>query len=213
MSPAWLIWQLADSALPSGAFGHSAGLEAAVQHGEVQGADSLLHWTEVSLINAGTSMLPFVTAGFDDPSDLPRIDSLCDAWLSNHVANRASRAQGRAFHTAARHAFPLPFLPAPDPGHWAPTFGAITSRLRVTRATAVRLFLFLHLRGMLSAAVRLGIVGPLQAQCMQHRLGPAAEDVARRCSDLGLEDAVQLTPLPDILQAAHDRLYSRLFQS
>jgi urease accessory protein len=32
----WLLWQLADSAFPTGGFAHSGGLEAAWQHGEIR---------------------------------------------------------------------------------------------------------------------------------------------------------------------------------
>ena len=31
----WVLWQLLDSAYPTGGFAHSGGLEAAWQHGEV----------------------------------------------------------------------------------------------------------------------------------------------------------------------------------
>ena len=76
-----------------------------------------------------------------------------------------------------------------------------------------RLFLFLALRGLVSSAVRLGAVGPLRGQFIQHRLGPYAEQIARRCGKTSVEDAAHTAPLLDVLQATHDRLYSRLFQS
>jgi urease accessory protein UreF len=37
--------------------------------------------------------------------------------------------------------------------------------------------------------------------------------VARRCADLTLDDLAQTAPVIDLVQGAHDRLYSRLFQS
>ena len=37
--------------------------------------------------------------------------------------------------------------------------------------------------------------------------------LAARCADLDEKDVVQTAPVIDLLQAGHDRLYSRLFQS
>jgi urease accessory protein UreF len=37
--------------------------------------------------------------------------------------------------------------------------------------------------------------------------------VAAECADLGVEDLAQTAPVVDIIQAGHDHLYSRLFQS
>ena len=39
--PEALVWQLVDSAFPTGAFAHSLGLEAAWHHGEVASRDDL----------------------------------------------------------------------------------------------------------------------------------------------------------------------------
>jgi urease accessory protein len=61
--------------------------------------------------------------------------------------------------------------------------------------------------------VRLGIAGSYDAQRLQHEVAPAMVAVAERCAALDENDLAQTAPLLDILQAAHDRLYSRLFQS
>src|SRR6266481_9350644 len=90
----WLIWQLIDSAFPTGGFAHSAGLEAAWQHGEVRNSGELVSFREASLQQLGRAALPFVTTAFDEPERIAQLDQLCEAFTSNHVANRASRLQG-----------------------------------------------------------------------------------------------------------------------
>lgn len=214
MNPALpLVLQLADSALPTGGFGHSGGLEAAWQLGEIPDRAHLAAFLEASLRQAGSASLPLVMETHWRPSRLPELDQLCDAWTSNHVANRASRLQGRAFWTASTHAF-LPDLPAPPaPGHFAPAFGCILRRLELPPETTAHLFLFQHLRSLVSAAIRLGIVGPLEAQGLQYRLGPLLTRLTEGAADLTIDDLAQPSPLLDLWQGAQDRLYSRLFQS
>jgi urease accessory protein len=65
----------------------------------------------------------------------------------------------------------------------------------------------------LAAAVRLGIVGSYDAQRLQHEVTPAMLAISDRSAALDENDLAQTAPLHDLLQAAHDRLYSRLFQS
>ena len=66
---------------------------------------------------------------------------------------------------------------------------------------------------MLAAAVRLGIAGSYEAQRLQYEVGPWLDQMLEECRDLGPEDVCQTAPVLDLLQAGHDRLYSRLFQS
>lgn len=224
-----LIWQLMDSAFPTGGFAHSSGLEAAWQHGEVRGRAELLSFAETSLEQLGHAGLPFVTAAFDAPEELTAFDQLCEAFTTNHVANRASRGQGRAFLTAVERIFPERGVHAASASneysavkrpegrapyaHFAPVFGACLRRLEFSRVTTARMFFFNHLRSALAAAVRLNIVGPMEAQILQHKLSEKSETVLTRCANLALDDIAQTAPLLDLWQGAQDRLYSRLFQS
>ena len=222
----FLLWQLADSAFPTGGFAHSAGLEAAWQHGEVRNRAELLAFMETNLHLLGRAALPFVNTAYDEPARLADLDQLCNAFLSNHVANRASRLQGRAFLTAVERIFigaraARPPVSDDDGGraarapfaHFAPVFGACLRKLAIPRDTALRLFFFNHLRAVLAAAVRLNIVGPMEAQVLQHRLSSLAVEMAARSATFTLADLAQTAPLLDLWQGAQDRLYSRLFQS
>lgn len=217
----WLIWQLADSAFPTGGFAHSGGLEAARQQGEVRGGGSLMEYLHVSLQQLAQAAMPFAHAAFAGTHEFDEVDQLCDAFLSNHVANRASRAQGRAFVASAERIFGGAELAAwrenlltsGSPAHFAPVFGVVTRLLSLDATAVARLFVFTQLRGSISAAVRLNIVGPGEGQAIQHRLTEAAEAAAQRFGRVALEDAAQTAPLLDLWQGTQDRLYSRLFQT
>src|SRR4030081_1028777 len=162
----WLIWQLADSAFPTGGFAHSFGLEAAWQHGEVDGG-SLPQYVRHAILQAGRGALPFFTAAHQRPGDLEAIDARCDAFLRHVVANRASRVQGRAWIATIERAFPRPPVLA--------VCDRARARLEclhhaVDLPPAQRLFLFGCCRSVLSAGVRLGIIGTGEAQRLMAEL-------------------------------------------
>lgn len=217
----WTIWQLVDSAFPCGGFAHSGGLEAAAQWGEVDGGDELVEFIRATLTQTGAVCVPFVVAAHRRPGDLQRFDRLCNAHLSNHVANRASRKQGQAFLASAVAAFSMNELTKLHAmlksrglaGHLPPVFGAVTSIVRIEMEPAVRMFLFITLRSLVSSAVRLNLVGPLRGQAIQHSLKECAEQIAEKSRRRGLDQVAQTAPFIDLLQGTHDRLYCRLFQS
>jgi urease accessory protein len=219
MTP-WLFLQLADSALPTGAFAHSGGLEAAVQLGVVRGPEDLARLVEEALWSAGTFALPFAVAAHRAPALLAEVDARCDAALPSHVANRASRAQGQALLRAAAAAFggavegvAARVRAVGLAGHLAPVSGAVLGALEIPEADARRLLLFQAARGLLSAAVRLGVAGPMEAQALLAGVAATAEDVLAATDGIGPREAASASPLLDLAQAHQDRLYSRLFQS
>jgi urease accessory protein len=214
----WTVLQLADSAFPTGGFAHSSGLEAAAQAGEVEGVKGVARFARDAIWQAGWGALPLVRGAFDDPSSLPQLDARVDAFLANHVANRASRTQGRAFLSTAARVFPERIAPLQRRAaglklHFAPLWGAAMCALDLGLVEAQRVLLWTTARNVLSAAVRLGLAGTHEAQALLAGLGPQLDEVHAACSRLGPEALAQPAPLADLLQGTHDRLYSRLFQS
>ena len=216
----WLVLQVADSAFPIGGFAHSNGLESAMKWGELVGDQGLQQFFRDSLVQVARSCFPMVRATHRGDC-LSKVDWLCDRFLNNHVANRASRRQGQALVNTAYCVFPFPDLSDRRrvirqedlPCHLAPAFGWVLATLLVNEEATLRLFLFMTLRSLISSAIRLGLVGPLRGQAIQYELNSYLEEVLERCREIPLEEVVQTAPVIDILQATHDRLYSRLFQS
>jgi urease accessory protein len=204
-----LLYQLADSAFPAGSFAHSLGLEALRGIGLLRGERELALRLGELTWHTAYATLPFV--GDAHRGDPAAADRAIDRFLSSHVANRASRAQGRAFLIAAeamldtRVELPL--------GHVAAAFGAVLAGAGVALADARELAMFGALRSAVSAAVRLGVVGPLRAQRLVRDVAPIAERALADTRDLDGAHACTIAPLVELAQAAHDRLYARLFQS
>ncbi len=71
-----LVWQLVDSAFPTGAFAHSLGLESAWQHGEVVSRDDLRRFVEATILQAASGALPLVNAAHREPSRLAGVGRL-----------------------------------------------------------------------------------------------------------------------------------------
>ena len=215
MATPWLIWQLIDSAFPSGSFTHSGGLEAAWQQGVVSDGESLEGFLRISLRQLEHGTMTFVRRSWDAPHRFDEIDEDSDLFLNNHVTNRASRAQGRALLSSAARTFAVPSIQGlmqrvrenQLPSHLPVVFGAMTKALEIDRETALTMFSFQSLRAQISVAVRLGIVGPFEGQQIQSRFSTDHRPLTTDHSH------IQISPVLDLLQGGHDRLYSRLFQS
>jgi len=217
----WNVWQLIDSSFPTGGFAHSGGLEAAWRGGFVADDASLVDYLAAQLCQWANGPAPLTRMAAEQPELIVDADRRCDLLMNHPVANRASRAQGRGLLATAQRIYPIEEIEwlqtrlsaGQSPSHFAPIFGAVCHGLNVNPNRAVGLFLFIQLRGAISAAVRLGVVGPLAGQAIQHHLAGRADDMARAAIKLQPDQIAQTAPLAELFAAGHDRLYSRLFQS
>jgi urease accessory protein len=217
--PDWLVLQLADSTFPSGGFAHSGGLEAALRAGALEAPGAFSRWLDDALWQAGHTALPFAGAAHDAPERLGELDAAYDAALRNPVLNAASRSQGRAHLDACLRSLGGHELAAlrerarSGPQHLAPVYGASLAALGVERDAMAALYLHGVARGVLSAAVRLAVVGPIEAQRLQADAAPTLTAVAARCARLDPAAQTQVAPLHDLLAGGHDLLDARSFAS
>lgn len=92
------LFLLSDSALPLGSFAFSSGLESFLAHHpkHVHNSNLFSRFLGLSLSSLASLSLPYVVAGFNDPSRLEDLDNDFDASTTCTVARRASVKQGRA---------------------------------------------------------------------------------------------------------------------
>lgn len=101
----WLLYILTDSALPTGGFVASSGLEASQQAGLLD-AGNLADFVASASHSYANNSVCFVRAGYEAPNDsdpleaLTEYDAECEAvMVANAVGRRASLAQGVAMIT------------------------------------------------------------------------------------------------------------------
>ncbi|GAA5799779.1 hypothetical protein EDC94DRAFT_691348 [Helicostylum pulchrum] len=236
----WLLYILTDSALPTGGFVASSGLEATYQAGLVDNK-SLPDFVTSSAHNYASNTNCFVRAGYEAPDQedplqyLIDSDETCDAVMAaNVVARRASLAQGIAMLTLYLKCFTTNedmdqeqskknieivkkwkglIRGEKVDGHFAVCYGLICRYLNVDLENTLHLWLYLFTRTIFSSGVRLNVVGPYEAQKLLLESRKSIEVIIERTKDMTIDDCCQTNPLLDVCQGMHDRLYSRLFNS
>ncbi|KAK6349683.1 hypothetical protein TWF696_005962 [Orbilia brochopaga] len=229
----WLL--LADSALPIGSFAFSSSLESFILHRsqtpspQTTPRASLTRFLRLSLLSVSTTTIPFVAAAFRDPTAAALLDDTLDASTTCQVARRASISQGRALCSVWDKSFATSLLPANNtptvtfykPDHFAVSWGVITRRTGILPDTPYALhqvlfvFLFNHVKAVLSAAVRLSLIGPYVAQQILAAPDTRAmvQAAVERGGKMAVEEAGQSVPALDLWQGRHEKLYTRIFNS
>ncbi|XP_064460822.1 uncharacterized protein LOC135370869 isoform X2 [Ornithodoros turicata] len=218
------LLQISDSAFPTGSFAHSSGLEAAVQRSFVSDKETITQFLYAILENTSSQMAPFVREArnsWPNFTEIVRLDRQLAATLNNHIARRASKQQGRSLVQTACAIYESGLLSELQEliydekieAHQPIIYGALCAHLKISEESTLVSFLSSTLRNTMASAVRLGKVGPLEAQKMQYRLQQAIPAMLARNKERRAEAACCTFPLVDLLNSSHDLLFMRMFYS
>ena len=169
------------------------------------------------------------TAVFNEWED---IDRLMSASTTSSVARRASCLQGigmiRAYAAAfdetadilkalKRRIMSASTKSGFERGHGSTVFGATCAILKTSDVECVNMFLYCLCRDMVSAAVRMNLVGPLEGSGIIRQVTRNVEEIVRERviegADIDVKGAFMSSPILEILANSHERLYTRLFNS
>ncbi len=202
---------------------------------------SFHRFLKLSLGSLSSTTIPYILTAHRNPFRLESLDNDMDASIPCTVARRASVAQGRALLSVWDRCFrssvsikvgntpavriPEDFrisLKAPADedgltanGHFAPLWGVICEDMGLSLKQAAYVFLFNHIKAVLSAAVRASVMGPYQAQGVlaNHGLQEMINTFIQEDWITKIEDAGQVSPVMDLWVGRHELLYSRIFNS
>ncbi|XP_064610979.1 uncharacterized protein LOC135475144 [Liolophura sinensis] len=214
------VLQVSDSAFPTGGFSHSGGLEVALKYNYVTTSEKLEQFLVCSLENAGSFSLPFLTAAFKNCFDVVKVrslDHLIDVSTTNHVAKRASVRQGRSLLEMCHRTLDRNNLSSLWEGlshcHQPVVLGSVCGVIGLPLQATQTMFMFGILRTVVASAVRLDIIGPVQAQLIQHKIQALIPAIIARNEDKEPDAAALAFPHVDVVQNCQDTLYSKLFYS
>ena len=170
--------QLADSGFPSGAFAYSWGMETAAENGRLDRA-GFGPWLAVEMLGRWAQFDRVVLADAYRTDDELPVDARTDCLFMAEPLRARSAEAGQAFLSAtARLGDPVAVrfrgavLDGEAAGHLPVAQGAVFRSMGLELAPALAVSAHVAAQGLAGAAVRLGLVGALEAQGILRDLQP-----------------------------------------
>ena len=212
---AWL-----SPAYPVGAFSFSSGLEWAIEAGDIADAPSLQRWIAVIIAEGGgfCDAVFFVHAHRaieqGDDTALAAVTELALAFAPSKERHLETTAQGGAFLTATRAAWPCPALDRlVGLCAYSVAVGAAAAGHGIPLAPALACYLYALAANLISAGVRLIPLGQTDGQRVLAALEPPVAATAERALATPLDEVGSAAFRADLASLRHETQYTRLFRS
>jgi urease accessory protein len=214
--------QFGDGQFPGGGFAFSWGLESLVADGKLTregfpafvGGQLQHRWASCDRI-----LVAHAHAAASDVPRLRELDDLTDALMTVDSARVGSRRAGRALlgthvrlNTPGAAAFKVGVEARHAHGHLPIVQGMVLAGVGLDEATALAVSAYTMAQALCTAAIRLGLIGHLDAQRTLARMRPQMGRLAAqgRC---GLDAISTFVPVSDIAMLRHADRAQRLFSN
>lgn len=217
---AWLSPQF-----PVGSFAYSHGIEWAVEAGDVQNADSASDWI-AALLAYGALRNDLILAACahravveNNDAQLCSLAELALALAGSRERRLETSAQGNAFRTAISAAWTTPdveriFAALGDRDVAYPiAIGSTCGAYGVAREAMLEGYALAMVQNLVSAVIRLSVVGQSNGQRIISGLMATAQRGAAEAHDASLDDLGSAAFNSDIASIRHETQRTRLFRS
>jgi urease accessory protein len=212
---------------PIGSFAFSHGLEAAAASGAVRDRDSLQFWISAIVASGGGRIDADILSDAYRASSAGDIRALMDAnrrgiaFRGTAETRLETTAQGQAFLATCCAAWPNPVLDcwteeiskSGEAVCYAAAVGAATAQADVPLDCALLGYLQVLTSNLVSAGLRLGIIGQTDGQRILAALEPVIAAAVSGASTRDRNSFGSATFAVELASMAHETQYTRLFRS
>lgn len=223
--PDLLLFQITDSAFPLGSFAFSYGLESMAKLGRIKDVSHFRKYLLNVLTQISSSEMPFLNSAYrcapGEFDTLVAVFERLEAFTTIPCIHKASITQGRSLLQIVKAVYPehnfhqfASWLQQHNiPTHYSPIFGTVSRTIGLSHLQALSAYAYMALRDQVSAAIRLGLLGPHEAQAILRETLGHVDATIHRAKDLEYNRAFKVAVALEIAQARHPSLYSHLFQN
>ena len=217
-----MVWL--SPSFPVGAFAYSHGLEWAFEAGDLHDRATLMDWLD-ALVSHGSlrnDLILFASAyracRAGDEAGLAEAAELALALANSAERRLETVTQGNAFLAAGRAAWPCAAFDAlrrawPEDTPYPVAVAVAAAGHDVPLRPALEAYGLGFVANLVSASVRLGIVGQTDGQRITAGLVPVLHEAAAAAETAILDDLGGCALRSDLASLRHETQYSRLFRS